>query len=110
MHEQSKLLFKKILHGFYENRLEAVIAELLSETSEDPDFLKSRIAALCGAQYTDTGDFPADVMRAVASYTASHKIVQKQGVCFGTCRTEGEESPCQKSCPFNAIIDRKSVV
>lgn len=98
-------IFKGLVDSYYNNTFEQYISQLLSDSSIDKDALSSSISSLCGVQlkYSDSEDYIKSLKEAIKSYNSNHKIVNKVNECKMECADENGITPCQKSCPFDAI-------
>lgn len=108
MKQKYSELFKNIVKAYYEDRLEEIVSEILSQDEIDKDDLCKVISSLCGIGITYSENFIEDLKQGIKSYEANHKVVNKIKHCSMDCADIHGETLCQKSCPFNAIfIDKE---
>ena len=101
-------LFKTIIKAYYEDKFEERVNELLSQDGVNKEDLCKVISSLCGTGITYSETFIEDLKKAIISYQADHKIVNKIKHCNMDCADVHGKTICQKSCPFNAIfIDKE---
>ncbi|KZL93103.1 [Fe-Fe] hydrogenase large subunit C-terminal domain-containing protein [Clostridium magnum] len=108
MKQKYSELFKNIVKAYYEDRLEEIVSEILSQDEIDKADLCKVISSLCGIGITYSENFIEDLNQGIKSYEANHKVVNKIKHCSMDCADIHGETLCQKSCPFNAIfIDKE---
>lgn len=102
-------LFKTLVKAYYENHFEATINSLLSDESEDKEYLTKVISALCGVDVNNEGiSYNEALKEAITNYASDHKIVIKLKECSMECKTEDGKTNCQKVCAFEAIkVDKE---
>lgn len=108
-------LFKSLVKANYENKFDAKIADIFSDTSIDKQELFSVIAALCGVslnysemdQPSDINRYINDLKKAISEYSPDDKIVNKIKPCGKDCIKAAGKTSCQSSCPFDAIMINK---
>lgn len=104
-------LFKSLIRAYYNNNFESYVNDLLSDPNINKENLSGAISALCGVElkYRDNESFIINLENAINSYEKKQKIVNKIKECSVECADENGESPCQKTCPFDAIlVDKKT--
>lgn len=95
-------LFKTLVKSYYENNFEETVDSLLNNNDYDKTELSEIISILCGVTVKPNDNFSKDLKRAITTYSANNKIVEKLSrPC--SCKSDGE-SPCMHVCPFNAIL------
>ncbi len=101
-------IFKTLIKSFYEDNFENKVQELLSKDNINKTEFSSIISSLCGVQVDFSHNYIEDLKKAILSYEANHKIVNKVKCCTMDCADESGKTRCQASCPFDAIlIDNK---
>jgi iron only hydrogenase large subunit-like protein len=101
-------IFKTLIKSYYENDFEDRVQELLSTDNVNKNDLSSIISSLCGVDVDFSDNYIQDLKKAIVSYESNHKVVSKIKACT-TCSPDNfSKTPCQASCPFDAIlIDNK---
>lgn len=97
-------LFKEIVKSYYEGGFEGKVRSILSKEYVKKDELANVISTLCGVQLDFTDNYIDDLKRAIESYKANHKVVNKVKVCSMDCVDDSGQTICQRSCPFDAIF------
>lgn len=101
-------LFKTLIKAYHENNFETELEQLLSEDNINKAELGSIISSLCGVDVDFSDNYIEDIKKAIHSYEANHKIVNKVKHCTMECTDKPGKTLCQESCPFDAIlIDNK---
>lgn len=101
-------LFKSLIKAYYEDKFQDRVNEILESNELDRENLSKVISSLCGTGITYSPNFISDLEKAISSYEADHKIVNKIKYCSMDCVDKNGETICQKSCPFDAIfIDKE---
>lgn len=111
MREEYRNLFKALINAYYKGSFEKYVNDLLSNPNIHKEDLRGTISSLCGVEfkYTDNEDFIENLKAAINSYEKKQKIVNKIRECSVECADENGEPPCQKTCPFDAIlVDKKT--
>lgn len=102
-------IFKTLIKSYYEDNFETKVQELLSKGHMNKNELSSIISSLCGVTVDFSSNYIEDLKKAILSYEANHKIVNKIKRCNMDCTATPGKTHCQASCPFDAIlIDNKS--
>ena len=102
-------IFKDLIKSYYEDNFENKVQELLSTDNIDKNELSSIISSLCGVGVDFSKNYIVDLKKAILSYEANHKIVNKVKCCTMNCTDKPGKTKCQASCPFDAILlDNKS--
>lgn len=97
-------LFKEIIKSYYDGKFEEKIESILDEENIKKNELANVISTLCGVQLDLTDDYIVELKKAIESYDADHKVVNKVKVCSMDCVDDRGETICQRSCPFDAIF------
>ena len=105
MKTQFNSIFKGLVDSYYNNTFDQYVSDLLVQPSIDKDALSGAISSLCGVQlkYSDSDNYLQSLKEVIKSYNSNHKIVTKINQCKMECADENGITPCQKSCPFDAI-------
>ena len=103
MVEEYKSIFRALVKSLQENNFDDVVNEVLSRPDVDKEKLAKAISSLCGAEITYDENFLSALKTAISAYKPDHKVVSKIGTCAADCFGNGE-TPCMKSCPFDALI------
>ena len=102
-------IFKVLVKSFYEDNFENKVEEILSKNNINKNELSSIISSLCGVQVNFSHNYIEDLKKAIHSYEANHKVVNKIKCCTMDCTDKPGKTHCQASCPFDAIlIDNES--
>lgn len=105
-------IFKGLVDSYYKNTFEQYLSTLLSQPDINKDELSAGISSLCGVdlKYSDSDNYIESLKTAIKSYNSNHKIVNKINQCKMECADENGITPCQSSCPFDAIyVDKESL-
>lgn len=97
-------LFKEIVNSYYDNTFDQTLKNILDDPNINKIELANVISSLCGVDVDYSNNFIYDLKVAIKNYSQKHKIVQKVRNCSMECSGTSEQSFCQKSCPFDAII------
>lgn len=97
-------LFKEIVSSYYSGDFEKKINSILSNKDVDKEVLAGVISSLCGVEIRFSDNYYENLITAIKSYEASHKIVNKVKACTMDCADNDGKTICQKSCPFDAIF------
>lgn len=97
-------IFKTLVKSYYEDNFEVKVQELLSMDNLDNNELSLVISSLCGVQVDFSHNYIEDLKKAILSYEANHKVVNKIKSCTMDCTDDPLNKPCQNSCPFAAIL------
>lgn len=101
-------LFKILVESYYSGNFDDKLNELIDTDETNKEEIAAVIASLCGVEITYGDNFIQDIKKALTSYEAEHKIVNKVKQCSMDCITVDGRTLCQKSCPFDAIfIDKE---
>ena len=100
-------LFKGIVKEYYEGNFDKKINELINDEDINKELLSEVISSLCGVEVSYSENYLADLKAAIKTYSLKHKVVNKVMECSMDCEEIDGETPCEKSCPFNAIITDK---
>jgi len=103
MVEEYKSIFRSLVKSLQENNFDDVVNEVLSRPGVDKGKLAKAISSLCGTEISYDENFASNLKDAISAYKPDHKVVSKIGTCSADCLVDGE-SPCMKSCPFDALI------
>jgi len=95
-------IFKSIVKSLQDDNFDEVVNEILSRPDVDREKLAKAVSSLCGVELEYGDNFVGKLRAAMAGYKPDHKIVSKISPCSADCGYG--ESPCMKSCPFDAII------
>lgn len=102
-------IFKILIKSYYEDDFENSVQKLLSQENINKNELSATISSLCGVDVDFSDKYIEDLKKAILSYDANHKVVSKIKNCTKCCTDNAPETPCQASCPFDAIlIDNKN--
>lgn len=105
MKAQYSELFKCIIKAYYSGRLEEKIKEILEDESINKEYLAATISSLCGVGVSFSENYISELSKAIKSYEAKHKVVNKVKKCNMDCRIDPNgKTHCQESCPFDAIL------
>ncbi|NEZ47668.1 4Fe-4S dicluster domain-containing protein [Clostridium niameyense] len=108
MKKQYSNLFKAIVNSYNEGSFNSTINKLLKEYPNNKQDLCNVIPSLCGVEVDpDSKSFIKDLEKAIKDYSSNHKIVNKIKDCSVDCNKINGKTPCQDSCPFNAILLNK---
>ncbi|KGM97153.1 iron hydrogenase [Clostridium novyi A str. 4552] len=109
MNKNFDKLFRKLVKAYYENNFEETVTHILSKEDTDKEYISKVISSLCGVNVEFDDKFILNLKKAIGNYEIKHKIVHKVHNCSMDCSKDGEETLCQKSCPFDAILlDKKT--
>lgn len=99
-------LFKSLVDSYYSDTFDSFVYHVLSDDSVNKEELASVISALCGTniKFTNINEFSKALKNAIKNYNPNIKLVEKIKDCSTQCSNDGEETFCQKSCPFDAIL------
>lgn len=97
-------IFKELLQGYYEGNFEVKVNHIINNSGLEKEEIGNIIASLSGVEVNFTEDFAKDLKEAIKEYDAKNKIVNKIKSCTMDCANEDGKTPCQRSCPFNAIL------
>jgi len=97
-------LFKEIVKAYYDGNFEEKIKNLVENENIDKQYLSEVIASLCGVEVSYGENYFEELKEAIKAYCADHKVVSKVMECNMDCADSNGETPCSKSCPFDAII------
>jgi len=100
-------LFKTIVKAYYEGNFDEKIKELMEDDNINKEYLSLVISSLCGVEVGYSENYTADLKAAIKVYSSDHKVVSKVMECDMDCADINGETPCQKSCPFSAIVTDK---
>lgn len=105
MKAKYKDLFKDLVRAFYSDTFDEKLSQLLADETMDKKQFSNVVSSLCGVEICDSSseNYIEELKKAIASYQAMHKIVNKVKPCSMDCVDVNGETLCQKSCPFNAI-------
>ncbi|WP_368489156.1 [Fe-Fe] hydrogenase large subunit C-terminal domain-containing protein [Clostridium sp. BJN0013] len=106
MKDKYRDLFKSIVKSHYDGNFEEKIEEILSQNKLDKEEFCKIISSLCGTNITYSSNFMEELKKAIKSYNKNEKIINKITNCSQECKNSGE-TPCEKSCPFDAIFIHK---
>lgn len=95
-------IFQSIVRSLQDDNFDEVINEILGRPDIDKEKFANAVSSLCGVELSYGENFAAKLKEAVAGYNPDHKIVSKIAPCSADCGKG--DSPCMKSCPFDAII------
>lgn len=96
-------IFRSIVKSLQDNNFDDVVKEILSKPGVDREKLAKAVSSLCGAEIPYDENFVSNLKAAVSGYKADRRVVTKISSCPSDCCKEGD-SPCMRSCPFDAII------
>lgn len=97
-------IFKDLTKSYYDGNFENKVEELLSKDNINKNELSSIISTLCGVEVDFTTNYIEDLKKAIQSYDPNHKVVTKIKSCTMDCSDNSSNTPCQASCPFDAIF------
>ena len=101
-------LFKSIVKAYYEGNFDKKIEELINDENVNKDYLSEVISSLCGVGISYSENYSSDLKAAIKAYSSEHKVVNKVMECSMDCGGDiNGQTPCEKSCPFSAIITDK---
>jgi iron only hydrogenase large subunit-like protein len=102
-------IFKTLVKAYFQNNFDETLKNLLSDSNVDKNVLCSIISNLSGVTVSDSETFNEDLKNAIKNYSLlnKQKIVTKIDNCTLDCIDKDGKTPCQKSCPFNAIYLNK---
>lgn len=104
MNNQHGTLFKTLVKAYYDNSFEETVNQLISSEDSDKEYLSKAISFLCGVDVEYNDNFVPNLKKAIANYEVRHKIVHKVRDCSLECTSKGDNTICQKSCPFDAVL------
>lgn len=99
-------LFKSLVDSYYSDTFDSFVYHVLSDDSVNKEELAKVISSLCGTniKFTTIDEFTDALKKAIKNYNPDIKLVEKIKDCSTKCTNDGEETACQKSCPFDAIL------
>ena len=108
MNKKYNTLFKELVKSYYDGNFDETLKNILSTSEKSVEETFSIISSLCGSNVKYDENYIYNLKKAITNYNVHQKIVEKLQKCSGNCaETEGGISKCQRSCPFDAIIDDK---
>jgi iron only hydrogenase large subunit-like protein len=110
MLEEHKQIFKRIVKAYYDDSMDETVNELLSSSDIDKSKLAKIISSMCGVSVDYSENYIENLKKAISIYKLEqkHKIVERTADCSMNCSPEEEDTNCQKTCPFDAIlVDRE---
>ncbi|PJI08770.1 MULTISPECIES: [Fe-Fe] hydrogenase large subunit C-terminal domain-containing protein [Clostridium] len=109
MNNKYSELFKSLVDSYYNNSFDSFVYHILSDENIDKAELSKIISSLCGVHidFKDTNTYIKELKNAISHYECKDNIVEKIKECNNSCATSNEKTPCQKSCPFDAILINK---
>ncbi|URZ03365.1 [Fe-Fe] hydrogenase large subunit C-terminal domain-containing protein [Clostridium felsineum] len=99
-------LFKSLADSYYNNTFDSFVYHILSDEDVDKHELSKIISSLCGVSinFKDTETYIKELKEAISNYKYTDSIVEKVKECDTSCNSIEGATPCQKSCPFDAIL------
>jgi iron only hydrogenase large subunit-like protein len=97
-------IFKTLIKSYYEDDFEGNVQKLLSQDNINKNDLSSIISSLCGVDVDFSDNYIQDLKKAIVSYESNHKVVSKVKPCTACSTDNFSKTPCQASCPFDAIL------
>ncbi|AAK81165.1 iron only hydrogenase large subunit-like protein [Clostridium acetobutylicum] len=103
-------LFKSLVDSYYNDTFDSFVYHILSDEEVDKKELSKVISSLCGVsvEFKDTETYISELKKAISNYKCTDNIVEKIKECDSSCHSNEGETPCQKSCPFDAILVDKN--
>lgn len=100
-------LFKQLIQAYTSGNLDEELTFLMENAKLNKNELCSVISTLCGVSVEYDKDFIENIKNAIKYYDGNSKIVNKVKNCATDCSDIEGNTPCMRSCPFNAIFQDK---
>lgn len=105
----SRELLKQLIKAYKQDNFEEKVNNLLEENPDNRLYTAKVISILSGTliEYSSQ-TFVQDLKNVIKNYSTSTKIVVKVKECTMDCDIKEGKTPCQLSCPFEAILTDSS--
>lgn len=98
-------LFKELVKAYYNDNFDEKINFIINEHNFDNKEAMDVISSLCGVTVDKDDNYIYNLKKAITNYEVNRKVVERVRDCSEHCSTDDDgKSPCQLSCPFNAIL------
>lgn len=105
----SRELLKQLIKAYKQDNFEEKVNNLLEENPDNRLYTAKVISILSGTliEYSSQ-TFVQDLKNVIKNYSTSTKIVIRVKECTMDCDIKEGKTPCQLSCPFEAILTDNS--
>lgn len=99
----SKLL-KQLINAYTTGNFDQELILLMEKTNLEKSEFCDIISSLCGVSVNYDENYVESIKNAIKFYDGNSKIVTKVKKCSMDCSDNKGDTPCMKSCPFDAIF------
>lgn len=108
MSDVNSKLLKQLISAYTTGNFDQELMVLMEKTKLDKVELCNIISTLCGVSVNYDENFIINIKNAIKFYDNNDNVVNKVKNCPTNCSNKGEEAPCVRSCPFDAIYQNEN--
>lgn len=108
MSDVNSKLLKQLISAYTTGDFDQELMLLMKKTKLDKVELCNIISTFCGVSVKYDKNYIENIKNAIKLYDGKETVVNKVKNCSTNCSDKGEESPCIKSCPFDAIFKNEN--